>query len=651
MNRNLENIYHGSKHGFSPASGNEVTMPPSSDTREHSPGAPFEPVALHMFREALRNGFERASRLGAQSLGDIVGALIERRREQKSLPEGKEPYRWLLKSSPEAVILADERVTIAYANPQAGRLLGVTPEELLGVSFLDYLASDEDVERVLAPHHPEWTSAEGTRLSLTVQRADGSRIGVQAFPRAYDAAKEETARSRPVAWYIREDTEIQELEESLSLRAQEDPLTGLVNRRLFMDRLERALWHANRSGKPVSLLYVDLDDLKLVNDSLGHAAGDRLLVVLAERLRSCIRQEDTAARLGGDEFAILIEDVSDTRDIYHLAERIMSSLQAPVIVGQYALDLSASIGIAFSAAGIDTPSNLLEAADAAMYEVKRGRKNGYEFYSPPAQTENARKARLETEFREATLRHQLEVHYQPMVELASRRLIAFEALFRWRHPVHGIMKPEHYMDFARRSGLIMSVGAWVLARSCEDAVQWATGDSDSPPLVSVNLSILQLRQPNMTAKIEQALESTGLPPSRLMLEIPEDLVVGEIQDLEEKLYRLRELGVKLAIDDFGAGRAWLSHVRHLPANYLKIDRQFVEDLDNAPERGSALIASCIRMSRALGMISVAEGIENTSQLASLRELQCEVGQGNLLSKPVPADEVQRLIERRPWTRL
>lgn len=596
---------------------------------------------LRRLRGALSNVFQRATRLGSSS-----NSLLEDRRAAQPLPEEPELYRWLLESSPESVVVVDERAIVTYANPQSGRLLGVAPEDLIGDRLLEYLLQPEDAEHILAPYHPEWRGSqrpeEETRLDLFVRRADGAIRHVQASPRVHINRPEQpegAAASRKVAWYMRDETES---------RTHEDPLTGLVNRRLFMSRLERALWHARRRGKHVSLLYVDLDHLKVVNDSLGHAAGDRMLVVLAERLRSCIRQEDTASRLGGDEFAILIEDVNDTRDAYHLADRIMASLQAPVIVGQHALDITASIGIASSAAGLDTPARLLEAADAAMYEVKRGPKNSYKFYSPPAQTDSIHQARLEAEFKEAAIHRRLEVHYQPLVELSSRRLIAFEALFRWRHPVDGIMRPESYMDFARRSGLIMSIGSWVLSRACEDAAQWVAADSEDPPVVSVNLSILQLRQPDIATKVQQTLESTGLPASRLMLEIPEDLVIGEVQDLDHKLQQLRELGVGLAIDDFGAGRAWLSHVRHLPANWLKIDQQFVKDLDNAPERGSALVASCVKISRALDMHSVAEGIENTSQLTRLQSLECEIGQGNLFSKPLPAQDIQRLIQEQPW---
>lgn len=605
----------------------------------------FEGLALEAIRAILRDKFQRMPRLGGRA-----GSLLERGRGAGSLPGGADRDRWLLESLPEAVVLVDERAVITYANPQAGRLLGAAPGDLAGTRFVEYLAEQEDAEHMLAPHHPGWTGAEHpeqeTRLGLSLRRADGSGIHVEASPRVYAVRPEDPAGSRQVAWYMRDDTERRALEENLSLRAYEDPLTGLVNRRLFMDGLERALRHARRSGTHVSLLYIDIDDLKAVNDSLGHAAGDRLLVVLAERLRSCIRHEDVAARLGGDEFAVMIEDVTDPRDTYHLAERITASLRAPVIVGQHALDLTASIGIASSSTGLDMPSSLLDAADTAMYEVKRGRKNGYSLYSPPAQAESARRARLETEFKEATLRHQLEVHYQPLVELSSRRLIAFEALFRWRHPVHGIMQPEHYMDFARRSGLIMSVGAWVLKKACEDALQWSS--NGSLPMVSVNLSTLQMRQPNVAAKIQQTLESSGLDASRLALEIPEDLMIDEIRELQQKLHQLRDLGVRLAIDDFGAGRAWLSQVRHLPADWLKIDKQFVGDLDVAPQRGTALVASCIRISRALGMRPVAEGIETASQLAELESLECELGQGNLFSRPVPAQEVQGLIEEQPW---
>ena len=392
------------------------------------------------------------------------------------------------------------------------------------------------------------------------------------------------------------------------------------------------------------MLFVDLDDFKLVNDALGHAVGDQLLRSVAERVRTCLRVADTAARLGGDEFAVLLEDLSQPADAVVVAERILQALDEPFQVEGQPLFANASIGIAFGSCGELGAGELLRHADIAMYRAKVAGKARYVVFEAAMQEAIRARAELEVDLRQAIQRQELSVHYQPIVHLGSRSICAVEALARWDHPLRGTLSPADFIPVAEQSGLIIPLGRWVLERACRQAVQWQDLFRFDPPLtVSVNLSARQLHQPGVVADVAAALRRSGLDPSRLVLEITESVLMQDSDDTVSRLWELKKSGVRLAIDDFGTGYSSLGYLRRLPVDILKIDKTFVDGLGR-PDEGP-LGEAVVNLGNTLGLTTVAEGVEGDEQLERLEALGCSLAQGYLFSPPVPPEAAARLLAR------
>jgi diguanylate cyclase (GGDEF)-like protein/PAS domain S-box-containing protein len=434
-------------------------------------------------------------------------------------------------------------------------------------------------------------------------------------------------------------TRVRESEERLTYRAFHDPLTGLANRSLFLNRLEHARARAKRRKGRLAVLFMDLDNFKVINDSLGHDIGDRLLVTVAERLRTCVRPQDTVARFGGDEFVALLEDLADAGAAARVADRIMDELREPFEIDGHRLHTSASIGIALDAA---SGGDLLRAADTAMYRAKENGKGRYEVFREAMHDRAVERLRLENDLRAVLNRDELAVHYQPKVSLRTGKVVGLEALLRWRHPEYGLLSPGDFMPLAEQTGLIVPIGRWVLLETCRQARTWREIHPNNPPLMAcVNLSVRQLRQTDFVTEI---LDETGLDPGSLVLEITEDAVMEDAQSAIGALKRLEGLGIKLAIDDFGTGYSSLSYLRTLPVDYLKIDRSFVERLGEDP-RDAEIVSGTITLAHTLGLEAVAEGVENADQLEQLREMGCDLAQGNHFSRPLAAPEAKRYLER------
>jgi len=420
-------------------------------------------------------------------------------------------------------------------------------------------------------------------------------------------------------------------------QALNDSLTGLPNRTLLLDRLDHALARAARRGACVSLLFVDLDRFKLVNDSLGHAAGDRLLCEVAERLEGCLRRADTAARLGGDEFALLLEEAGDLNAAAHAADRVIEALSAPFNLFGREVFTSASIGIVVGAG--DDPDTMLRHADMAMYRAKSRGKNRYEVFEPDMHAEAVDRLALEAELRRAVELDELVLHYQPIFYLDGSGIAAAEALVRWQHPARGLLSPDAFIPLAEESGLILKVGRWVLDEACRQAAAW---QSLAPGVqVSVNLSGWQLQQPDVVAEVAAALAESGLDSRLLMLELTESLLMHDTEEMITKLAALRELGARLAIDDFGTGYSSLRYLQRFPIDALKIPKPFVDEL--CAGSPAVLARAIIDLSRHLELRTVAEGIETEEQLCRLREFGCAFGQGFLLARPMPIDRLRTLL--------
>jgi diguanylate cyclase (GGDEF)-like protein len=434
------------------------------------------------------------------------------------------------------------------------------------------------------------------------------------------------------------------LYERVRHQAFHDPLTRLANRSLFRDRLDHALARSTRGLRAVSVLFVDLDDFKTVNDTYGHTVGDALLVAAGERLLSVVRPGDTVARLGGDEFAVLLEDIEGGQDAIAPAERILAAFSVPFQVAGNELFIGGSIGIAMGAAGEKTPDELLRNADFAMYQAKSMGKGRYAMFEARMRDAAVERGELAALLRRALDRDELVLHYQPIIDLRSGEVRGLEALVRWQQPQRGLLMPGSFIDIAEETGLIVPIGRWVLREACRQAKAWQERFPSDPPLsISVNLSARQFSDPRLVSDIAAAVRDSGIPATSLVLEITESLLVRETDGTISKLRAIRAMGVRLAIDDFGTGYSSLSYLQRFPLDILKIDRAFVEAVGDA--EGSALVRSIVDIGRSLRLSTVAEGIERPEQPAQLLALQCDMGQGYLMNRPQEAVAIDAFLAR------
>nr|WP_308129327.1 EAL domain-containing protein [Actinoplanes polyasparticus] len=418
-----------------------------------------------------------------------------------------------------------------------------------------------------------------------------------------------------------------------------DSLTGLATRALFQTRMEEALGHAGLGG---AVLFVDLDRFKVVNDSLGHAAGDALLTGVADRIRNCLRDGDTAARLGGDEFAVLLPGVLDADEAVPVAERILAALREPFDLLGSETFISSSIGVAFSGPDQHAAAELMVHADLAMYQAKKHGKDRYEVFEPAMQEAFQAHIALEADLRRAVLRHEFELRYQPIVHLQTGEISGVEALIRWMHPQHGIVPPMDFIPLAEETGMIVPIGEWVLREATTRVAEWNARREGPPLSVSVNVSAVQLEQAALVQVVESALNSAGLAPDRLVLELTESLLVDHRAATLERLGALKALGIRLAIDDFGTGYSSLAYLRQFPVDIIKIDKSFVDDVVDEPT-AAALTHGIIQLGRALDLSTIAEGIEHAGQLTSLAGGNCELGQGYYFAEPLTGAAIADLL--------
>jgi diguanylate cyclase (GGDEF)-like protein len=424
-------------------------------------------------------------------------------------------------------------------------------------------------------------------------------------------------------------------------QAFNDPLTGLANRALFLNRLDHALHRASRSGAPATALFLDVDRFKLINDSLGHAAGDELLVAVAERLRSCLRSAETAARLGGDEFAVLLEDEAGAQAGVRAAQRIIDALRKPIELHGNHVFVSTSIGIASAQSG--RPEDLLRDADVAMYRAKAQKRGSYEVFEPGMHAEVVARLELEADMQQALERGDFELHYQPIVDLRSERIVGAEALVRFRDPKRGLVAPNTFIPLAEETGLILPIGRFVLREACRQAAAWQAERPSGPLLkIAVNLSGRQLQQASLTAEVAEAIEWSGLAPGTLVLEITETVAMQDTEMTIARLEELRRLDVLVAIDDFGTGYSSLCYLQELPIDILKIAKPFVDGLGRIPEDG-ALARAIVELGHGLGLNTIAEGIEGAHQATRMREWGCALGQGFHFARPLEAEAMGRLL--------
>jgi diguanylate cyclase (GGDEF)-like protein len=443
-------------------------------------------------------------------------------------------------------------------------------------------------------------------------------------------------------WSFSDVTEQKRLESDLAHLAFHDTLTGLANRALFHDRVNQALARTERSDNYVAVLFLDLDNFKMINDSLGHSAGDELLQVVASSLAGSLRKSDTAARLGGDEFAVLIEDASSREEVMHMAERIMETLRQPVVVTGQELRSTVSMGITFGIKG-HTGDQLLRNADLAMYLAKAQGKDRIEEFQDQMHVAIVQRLELETDLRRAVLSEELRVHYQPIFNLDSGAIVGFEALVRWQHPTQGLLQPIAFIPFAEEIGFIQNIDRFVLTEACTQACRWQSlGLAPVGLLMSVNLSAREISDSSIRESVSLSLLETGFEPSNLILEITESALLRDLEATIRNLESLKSLGLSIAVDDFGTGFSSFSHLEQLPIDILKVDRSFVATI-NEHEGRPSLAPAIVQLAHTLGLIAIAEGVESPDQVTPLRDLKCALAQGYHLGIPLDAAETEGLL--------
>lgn len=424
--------------------------------------------------------------------------------------------------------------------------------------------------------------------------------------------------------------------------AMHDPLSGLPNRALFFDRLERSIEHASRHQHRLAVLYLDLDRFKLINDSLGHTTGDTLIRLASERLESCIRREDTLARVGGDEFVVLLPIIGRTEDAGLIAEKIVNALGSPFTIGGREIVVTSSVGIAMFPSDATDADGLVHAADTAMYWAKESGRDRVRYFAPAMNSHALEILELETDLRRAVMKDELTLHYQPLIDIVGGKIFGLEALLRWNHPRCGLVMPDRFIPTAESTGLIIPIGNWVLKEACRQAKNWQK-QLGTDLVVAVNLSPKQFDQPDLTGKVCEALADSGLHPSFLELEITETHAMLDIEKTIRVMRQLRGLGVRLSIDDFGTGYSSLSYLKRMPIDTLKLDQSFVREI-TAPEDG-AIARGVIAMAHSLKLRVLAEGVETLGQLEFLRDHECDRLQGFLFSRPLDAAMISSFVQR------
>jgi diguanylate cyclase (GGDEF)-like protein len=446
-------------------------------------------------------------------------------------------------------------------------------------------------------------------------------------------------------WSFSDITEQKRLENDLAHLAFHDALTGLANRALFQDRVNQAIARAERSNRLVAVMILDLDNFKKINDSLGHAAGDELLKTVATNLVTILRRSDTAARLGGDEFAVLVEDISSRGEVIGLAERIMRTLRMPVTIGTQELTTTVSIGITFGIRDY-TSDQLLRNADLAMYLAKGKGKDRYEEFQDQMHVAVVERLELEADLRRAVLENEMCLHYQPIFDLGSGAIVGFEALVRWQHPTQGLLPPMAFVPFAEEIGLIHLIDRFVLTQACTQARSWQSQGLASPALLmSVNLSARELGDSSIRDSVSLSLLETGFDPANLIIEITESALMRDLDATVRNLKSLKSLGLRIAVDDFGTGYSSFSHLEQLPIDILKVDRSLVANVAHMKiESGRAsLTPAIVQLAHTLGLLPIAEGVEQPEQVPSLRDLDCNLAQGYHLGMPLSAPETEELL--------
>ncbi len=588
---------------------------------------------------------EEAERLLEQKSLELFLEMEERQRALDALRESEERYRLIVELSPDAILI-ESGGRIVFANNAAKKLFRETEQtRLLDHSLLDLTTSDcrDMVEQSIAQSRLNNVS---TYAEETARRLDGTtfEVSVRRVALTYGGQ----AATQTVA---RDISDRKKLERQLAYQATHDSLTGAINRDSLLDRLSDAIAYADRHGFPVWVAFVDIDRFKQVNDRFGHAAGDQLLQVITDRLANSLRKDDVLGRYGGDEFVLVLRGGPENHLTTQVIERLMASVCEPVSVDDHELRVTCSIGVATYPVDGNTPEEMMQHADAAMYMAKESGRNLCQFYNSEINEQLQLRARIESELMHALARSELYLVYQPQISLKTGQIEGAEALLRWASPVLGELTPDQFIPLAEQTTLINQIGEWVVREAAQQAADWER-DGAGALRIAVNLSARQLNGLELLRIVKTALADSGLPPKRLELELTESLMMSDVKLTLDTLHELHRMGVQVAVDDFGTGYSSLVYLQRLPLNCLKIDREFVRALSNPEDRNAVqIISTLIRLAHSLKLRVVAEGVENRVQLDVLREHGCDEIQGYLHSAPQRAKGIPGLLRshsRNDW---
>ncbi|MDO8127645.1 MAG: EAL domain-containing protein [Candidatus Brocadiales bacterium] len=542
-----------------------------------------------------------------------------------------------VEQSPNVVLITDAQGSIEYVNPRFTQVTGYAPEEVIGKNPR-ILKSGKTPPEVYKRLWETITSGGEWRGEFCNKKKNGELYWESAV---ISPIKNAEGVITHFVGSAEDTTERKQAEEKLNQLAYYDPLTGLPNRTLLNDRLTVAIAHAHRSKEGLAVLLLDLDRFKYVNDSLGHSVGDHLLMAVAKTLKTCVREGDTVSRLGGDEFTVLLPGIIHKEDPSRVAKKILEAVRKPLDLGGHTLHTTVSIGISLYPNDGKDVETLLRNADTAMYHVKAKDRNNYQHYTSAMHTKIADRLTLEDDLHKATEREEFVLYYQPQVDVKTGRITGVESLIRWQHPKRGLLSPMEFIHVAEDTGLIIPLSEWVLRTACAQGKSWQ--DVGLTPLrITVNLSAHTFLHPHLIETVSDALRKTNLAPRLLELEITEGTIMQSIEVTTHRLRELNSLGINIAIDDFGTGYSSLSYIKSFPIQKLKIDKSFVRDITTDPN-DAAIVTAIITMAHKLGLAVVAEGVETVAQLEFLRSLECDEIQGYLFSKPVPAEEFEKML--------
>jgi diguanylate cyclase (GGDEF)-like protein/PAS domain S-box-containing protein len=566
--------------------------------------------------------------------------ITDRRRAEEALRESETRFRTMAEHSADWIWSIDAEGRRVYSNARGAVNLGYSLEEFLALEAHSLVHPDDRYRYVETFEQAFATGAGWRNVLLRWRHRSGS---YRTFESNASPLFDESGGLVGFQGVDRDITERREAEERIEFLAHHDVLTGLPNRVLLRDRFERALSLAKRSLSHVAMLFLDLDHFKVVNDTLGHAAGDALLQAVVTRLSACTRDSDTISRQGGDEFIVLLNDIPDAETVERIAADILQQLGEPVEIGGHALNASCSIGVAMYPDDGHDFDSLLQKADTAMYNAKDAGRNTFRFFDNLMNLQAHEHLMLQNRLHQALFRAELHLHYQPQVDVTDGRVIGVEALLRWTNPELGEVSPTRFIPVAEDCGLIVPIGAWVIEQACRQAQAWRRAGLPDM-LISVNLSALQFRRAGLIESVAGALERSGLPPALLELELTESILLQDVGNTLETVRQLKALGVRLAIDDFGTGYSSLSYLKRFAVDRLKIDQSFVHDVNTDPDN-AAIVRAVIQLANSLRLGTIAEGVETVEQLAFLRAAGCHQAQGHLFARPLPPGELEAHLRR------